>query len=144
MGIVQDQASEFLAPELEKILVIAVDETSRQYDLSALDLGTPGADVAAGGKPAKSLYVTIYADGAPIYWALSATAGRTITPTTATAVGTAPSFGTTQCWKCPLDAEQSRRVDRNRLRYLYLRTSIGTGYARIKVSSSPSDAVPSL
>lgn len=142
MSIAEDQASDFLAPEVDKILAITVDATSRQYDLSLIDLGTPGADVGGTGG-ARSIFVTILADGADVYWALDDTAGRTISESTVIAAGAAPAFGVGQCWKCPSGSEQSRRVDRTRMRYLYLKGS-GAGTARIMASSFASNTVAPL
>ena len=140
MSIAEDQAADILPPELGKILVIAVDGTSRKYDLSQIDLGTAGADVGVAGKPSKSIYLTFLADGADVWWALSAADGLTISETSTVALDGTPAHSTARPWKCPKDSEQHRRVDRNRLKWLYLKGS-GAGFVRIMASSFGPDGV---
>lgn len=133
-SVALEQATDYLAPEIGSLLVIAVDATSRVYDLSNLDLGSLGSAIAAPGAVATSLYVTLHAEGADVYWALSNNGALTISETACIAAGGTPAFSNNRCWRCPNGSEQSRRIERVRHRYLYLKGS-GAGYARIMASS---------
>lgn len=121
-------------PEVEKILAIAVDSTSRVYDLSTIDFGTKGNEVTANKN--QNLFVTIEADGAAIYFSLSPTAALTISDTASITAGAALAFTATKCWKIPADGERRYRIDRGLHRYLYLKTATGTAIARVYVSSA--------
>lgn len=130
--------AEWVAPAISaEMLVIAVDATSREYDISLCNL------IADFTKhPAARAYVTFTADGADVYYTTSAASGKTVDDTAALTAGN-PVAGFTANGAAIIKdgSNESIVYDRTQNRYLQIKTASGTAKLRIRLSSclSPGD-----
>jgi len=126
--IAQGQEANVMPPKVGEMLVIAVDTTSRRYDLGALAWG--GQAIVAKG----DVFLTLFGD-VKFYFATNDTNAGTVDETaTLAAGGTVSAFATNGAWEVPASTPVRMRFNRERNRYLVLKGS-GAGKVRIYASS---------
>lgn len=131
-GAVIEQA-EWVTPAVNgEMVCIAVDATSREYDLWGVALGTDSSK-----KPGSVFYITISADGNNIYYTTSAAASKTVDDTAAMAATSAPiAFTANAADVIFANTKEPVYIDRTAARYLQLKCAAGkTAVARIRLSS---------
>ena len=131
-GNVIEQA-EWVAPAVSgEVLVIGVDATSREYDLSLVDLGA-----AFARHPEAKFYITATADGGAVYYTMSAASGKTVDNTAALTAGNAIA-GFTANGAGVIFASTAAQIyiDRTQHRYLQIKTASSTAKLRINLSSN--------
>ena len=107
-----------------------VDTTSRVYDLGALSVHGH----AFCATEADRVWITIQAQTADLFFALTDVNTKTLVPATAVAAGGTPAYADSSCLTCPAGQERSYEIHRINHRYLYLIGST-SGIARIYFSS---------
>lgn len=126
------QSDNVTPAEFTKVLVVAVDATSRVYDLSLVALGATFDRLG-------HLYVKFTADGGNVYYSLGTNASPTVDNTAALSVGsTVNGFTTNGAGIFVNLIPEHVRLDRSAHRYLCIKTSTGTANLRIHASSQPS------
>jgi hypothetical protein len=131
---VVEQAEWVTPPVSGALLVITLDSTSREYDLSLANLG-----VAFGaGHDGEYFYVQVAADGCDCYLTFSAASGKTVDDTAALGAGSAVSGFTANGADVVFQSTVGQfYIQRLNMRYLQLKSAAGkAGKARIRVSSS--------
>ncbi len=126
------EQAEWVSPAVNgEMLCIAVDATSREYDLWTIALG---AD--ATKKPESKFYLNISADGNNVYYTTSATSSKTADDTAAVAAGGAVAFTANAADVIFASTKEAVYIDRTANRYLQLKcAATKTATARIRLSS---------
>lgn len=135
---IQDQEGNIQPPRYGFIAVIAVDGTSRGYDLTALQLQDE-APAVAQGQIQNEVFFTLENTGtSPIYFAFdSAAVGvNTINDAAATAAGGALTFVAGGCASIPGPGARDERINRQIDKTLVVKCATGqTSTLRIEVTS---------
>lgn len=116
-GIPSELADGFLPPD--DMVALTVDTTSRNYDLSVLNIQDepfmPGAQAW--------FYFTIQADGGTLYFAFDDASSRPLDETAKIAAGSALSYNANYCYKLTDGNERSFMLSRTKHRYLHIKGS---------------------
>jgi len=133
--------SDWVAPPLNgAVMALAVDATSREYDLSVIALG-----VDFGQKPNADFYVDIDADGNNVYYTFSAASGKTVDDTAAIAAAGAVVFTANAAKIIWANTTKPLYYNRSLHRYMQVKCAAGkTATLRLHVSSTlrPGDLIP--
>lgn len=128
------QADNVLPPVQGATIALAIDATSRPYDLQSVVLGSDGSK-----SPTDHVFLTLQNDGAnTIYFACAASNANAIDDTAVLAAGSPLSFANGYC--APLFAGSSIdfRVQKTLHRYLIVKCASGkTSTLRFYASSQP-------
>jgi|SRR6266850_2886624 len=135
MGDTNDQVitqAEWVTPAINgEMLCIAVDATSREYDLWTIALGTDGTK-----KPEAKFYLTASADGNNVYYTTSALSGKTVDDTATVAAAGAVAFTANAADVIFASTKEPIYVGRGESRYLQIKCASGkTATLRVRLSS---------
>jgi hypothetical protein len=124
--------SDWVAPAVNgAVVVISVDGTSREYDLSTIAFG-----LDFGEKPNADFYVDASADGNAVYYTVSSASGKTVDDTAAMAAGGAVAFTANACQVIFASTTKPLYYNRTTHRYLQVKCASGqTAKLRLNVSS---------
>jgi len=124
--------SDWVAPAINgAVVVISVDATSREYDLSTIDFGLSFTE-----KPNADFYVDASADGNNVYYTVSSTSGKTVDDTAAMTAGGAVAFTANACQVIFASTTKPLYYNRTTHRYLQVKCAAGlTAKLRLNVSS---------
>lgn len=127
--IAEEHVADVSPPRRSAVLAITLDATARAYDLTALDIG--GFSPSGGRR--NEVFVTIFADGADIFFYFAA--DNTVTlDTTAIAAGGAVAYSNVYAAKIATGTSLRMRIARDKDKFLHVKGS-GAGTMRIWASS---------
>lgn len=127
--IAEEHVADATPPRRSAVLAITLDATARAYDLSALDFG----GFATSGGRRNQVFITIFADGADIFFYFAA--DNTVTlDTTAIAAGGAVAYSNVHAAKIASGQSLRMRISRDADKFLHVKGS-GAGTMRIWASS---------
>lgn len=126
------QTANRVPPRETLVLAQTVDATARALDLSGLAWESGGPTFSS---EVRTVYLTMHAETAAVYFVFSSDSSVTITDTAAVAAGGTVAFSNTYAFRIAANDTQDFRIVLPVDRYLHVKTASGTAILRIYASS---------